>query len=67
MCNQSGLCCVAAVYNSLLDICMKTRDEQRGTEIIDMMHAAGLEPDEFTVDIVRKRKVLRSHLKRKFK
>lgn len=53
-----------AVHNTLLDICSRTRDEQRGIEIIDMMHSAGLQPDDFTLDIVKQRKVLRSHLKR---
>lgn len=53
-----------AVHNTLLDICSRTRDEQRGLEIIDMMHSAGLQPDDFTLDVVKQRKVLRSHLKR---
>ncbi|KAL3141350.1 hypothetical protein ABBQ32_004933 [Trebouxia sp. C0010 RCD-2024] len=53
-----------AVHNTMLDICSRTRDEQRGVEIIDMMHSAGLQPDDFTLDIVKQRKVLRSHLKR---
>ena len=48
----------------MLDICSRTRDEQRGIDIIDMMHSAGLQPDDFTLDIVKQRKVLRSHLKR---
>lgn len=58
------VCCAAAVHNTMLDICSRTRDEQRGIDIIDMMHSAGLQPDDFTLDIVKQRKVLRSHLKR---
>lgn len=56
----------AAVHNTLLEICSRTRDEERGLEIIDMMNSAGLQPDDFTLDIVSQRKVLRSHLRRVF-
>ena len=31
--------CCAAVYNTLLDICVRTKDDERGYEIIDRMCA----------------------------
>lgn len=56
----------AAVYNSLLDICARTKDDERGYEVIDRMHRSDVATDARTMDAVRSRKSLRSHLKRVF-
>lgn len=55
-----------AVYNSLLDICARTKDDERGYEVIERMHRSAVETDARTLDAVRNRKSLRSHLKRVF-
>ncbi|KAK9811318.1 hypothetical protein WJX72_001693 [[Myrmecia] bisecta] len=56
----------AVVYNALLEICAKTKDEDRGREVISRMEASGVQPDEFTLEAIKNRKALRSHLKRTF-
>ena len=53
-------------FNALLEVCSKTKDEVRGSEVITRMVAAGVEPDDFTVEAVRQRKSLRSLLKKAF-
>lgn len=57
---------ITVVYNTLLDICARTNDEERGYEIISRMEASGVEPDASTTDAVRNRKSLRSYLKKTF-
>eukprot|EP00884_Botryococcus_braunii_P000298 jgi/Botrbrau1/10269/Bobra.0140s0022.1 len=54
------------VYNALLEICARTRDQERGSEVIAQMHKAGIEPDEVTVDTVKNRKALRTLLRKTF-
>lgn len=56
----------ATSFNALLEICVRTNDLDRGQEIIERMSTDGVEPDEFTLDVVSKRKVLRSSLKKAF-
>ena len=56
----------AISFNALLEICVRTNDLDRGQEIIDRMSADGVQPDEFTLDVVSKRKVLRSAVKKAF-
>lgn len=41
----------AAVYNSLLEICARTRDMVRGEEVIGRMARAGVLPDEDTAEV----------------
>jgi pentatricopeptide repeat protein len=53
-----------AVYTSLLSICARTKDDDRGYEIIERMARTGVEPDDQVLDAVGKRKSLRSHLRR---
>ena len=55
---------VAAVYNALLEACAQSRDEERGSAIIERMRAAGVNPNEFTLKAVDKRKVLRRQISR---
>jgi pentatricopeptide repeat protein len=61
-----GISASTLTYNALLDICSKTNDITRGQEIIARMVAAGIEPDDFTLEAVRQRKSLRSLLKKTF-
>lgn len=56
----------AVAYNALLEICARTSDLDRGQDIIDRMASDEVEPDEFTLEVVSKRKVLRSYLKKTF-
>ena len=56
----------AAVYNALLEACAQSRDEERGSAIIERMRAAGVNPNEFTFRAVDKRKVLRRQISRLF-
>ncbi|KAK9818525.1 hypothetical protein WJX74_009029 [Apatococcus lobatus] len=53
-----------ATFNVLLEICARTKDQDRGFEMIDRMRRAGVEPDEFTLEAVKHRRVLRSYLRR---
>lgn len=64
-----GLCIesqhvIAAVYNCLLEICARTNDEERGFDIIDRMSKASVPPNKYTLEAVKRRKSLRSYLKR---
>ncbi len=50
----------------LLEVCSRTNDEVRAAEIIERMDAAGVEPNDLTLEVVRQRKSIRSLLKRTF-
>ena len=54
----------AATFNALLEICARTKDSERGCEVIERMQRAGVLPDELTFEAVKNRKALRAHLKR---
>ena len=56
----------AASFNPLLEVCSRNNDLDRGQDVIDRMAADGVEPDEFSAEVVAKRKVLRSYLKKAF-
>ncbi|GLI60448.1 hypothetical protein VaNZ11_002603 [Volvox africanus] len=56
----------AVSFNALLEICCRTSDIERGQDIIDRMAADGVEPDEFTQEVVARRRVLRSYLRKTF-
>lgn len=53
-------------YNALLEVCSRTNDLDRGQDIIDRMESDGVEPDEFTEEVVSKRRVLRTYLRKVF-
>ncbi|CAK0784238.1 hypothetical protein CVIRNUC_007442 [Coccomyxa viridis] len=53
-----------ATFNALLEICARTKDSERGCEVIERMQRAGVLPDELTFEAVKNRKALRAHLKR---
>lgn len=52
------------LYNVLLEICVRTKDEERGSELITRMLAAKIEPNDKTFKTVQSRRVLRSALRR---
>eukprot|EP00798_Chlamydomonas_sp_ICE-L_P004630 gene4630-14822_t len=56
----------AMSFNCLLQVCSRTNDLARGQDIIDRMEADGVDPDDLTADILAKRKVLRSYLRKVF-
>lgn len=51
-------------FNTLLEVCSKTNDEDRGAEIIERMQASGVQPNDLSFEAVRQRKSLRSLLKK---
>lgn len=55
-----------AVYNSLLELCANTNDVARAEELIDKMQADGIEPDDYTRNVVEGKRALRTALKRAF-
>ncbi|KAG2493990.1 hypothetical protein HYH03_007917 [Edaphochlamys debaryana] len=54
----------AVSFNALLEVCCRTNDLDRGQDIIDRMAADGVEPDEFTEEVVARRRALRSYLRK---
>lgn len=54
----------AVSFNALLEICCRTNDLERGQDVIDRMISNGVVPDEFTEQIVSKKRALRSYLKK---
>jgi pentatricopeptide repeat protein len=56
----------AVTFNALLDVCVRTKDVDRGLDVLDRMEAEGVEPDDLTPGIVQNRRVLRSYLRKKF-
>lgn len=51
-------------FNTLLEICSKTNDEDRGVEIIDRMDDQGVTPNDLSFEAVKNRKSLRGRLKK---
>lgn len=56
----------AVSYNALLEICVRTNDLDRGQDIIDRMVSDDVEPDEFSLETVAKKRALRSYLRKTF-
>ena len=50
----------------LLAVCARTNDEARAAELVARMEAAGVVPDDFTLEAVRQKRSMRSMLKRTF-
>lgn len=59
-----GIVPTVLTFNTLLEVCSKTNDEERGVEIIDRMQDAGVVPNDLSFEAVRQRKSLRSMLKK---
>lgn len=57
---------LAVTFNALLECCTKHNDAERAAEIMARMLAAGVQPDDFTLEAVRPRRSMRSLLKRNF-
>jgi pentatricopeptide repeat protein len=51
-------------FNTLLEVCSKTNDEDRGVEIIDRMDDQGVVPNDGSFEAVKNRKSLRGRLKK---
>ena len=51
-------------YTTLLQLCSKTNDVERGMQIIEQMGREGVEVDSSTLTAVKNRRALRSHLKK---
>lgn len=56
----------AGTFNALLEVCARTKDLERGYEVIERMERAGVLPDEHSVEAVKNRRALRTQLKRTF-
>lgn len=61
-----GIELTTCTYNSLLEICAASNDWQRGMQVLDQMHDTQVLPDQMTMEIVKKRKTLRAHLRKLF-
>lgn len=59
-----GIIPTVLTFNTLLEICSKTNDEDRGIEIIDKMQDGGIQPNDLSFEAVKQRKSLRSMLKK---
>ncbi|CAI5515852.1 unnamed protein product [Closterium sp. Naga37s-1] len=55
-----------AIFNELMDICARDNAVDRGVQLLDRMAEAGVEPDAFTFEAVKRRRTLRSHFKKLF-
>lgn len=53
-------------YNALLEVCVATEDTDRALDVIDRMADDGVEPDEFTVATVSRKRNLRAYLRETF-
>ena len=63
---QTGITLTTCTYNSLLEVCASSNDWQRGMQVLDQMADLQVVPDQMTMEIIRKRKILRAHLKKLF-
>ena len=62
---RQGLEATAATYNAVLRACMRQGDSERAMGTLDRMEVAGVAPDDQTLEIVRKKRVLRSMVKKR--
>mmetsp|Transcript_14693 Transcript_14693/g.37181 ORF Transcript_14693/g.37181 Transcript_14693/m.37181 type:complete len:245 (-) Transcript_14693:105-839(-) len=63
---DAGVDLTTATYNTLLEICVDANDPERGMEVLDEMAEREVFPDHNTIDIVKRRKMLRAHCKKVF-
>ncbi|CAI5467692.1 unnamed protein product [Closterium sp. Yama58-4] len=54
-----GLQPSTAIFNELMDICARDNAVDRGVQLLDRMAEAGVEPDAFTFEAVKRRRTLR--------
>jgi len=62
----AGVAFTTTTYNTLLEICSVCNDWQRGMQVLDEMADRDVAPDQMTLEIIKKRKVLRAHCKKLF-
>ena len=62
---QQGLEATAVSYNAVLRACMQQGDAERAAETLERMEAAEVAPDGQTLEIVRKKRLLRSIVKKR--
>ncbi|GBF93188.1 hypothetical protein Rsub_05920 [Raphidocelis subcapitata] len=60
-----GLEPTAVSYNALLDVCVASDDADRALDVIDRMADDGVEPNEYTVAAVARKRSLRSYLRKR--
>jgi len=65
-CAAAGLEPAVGAFNVLLACASRSRDVERGFEILKKMKSSGVEPDSGTVAAVKGRRALRSFLKKTF-
>lgn len=53
-------------FNALLEACTRSNDAERAEEVMQRMLAAGIVPDDWTLEAVRGKRAFRSLLKRNF-
>lgn len=68
MCQRFSVCVAAAAesYNALLEICYKSNDSDRALDVIDRMANDEVDPDDFTYEIVSRKRTWRSYLRKQF-
>jgi pentatricopeptide repeat protein len=62
----AGMPLTTCTYNTLLEVCAASNDWERGMQVLDQMADRQVAPDQMTLEIVKKRKILRAHLKKLF-
>ena len=56
----------AVSYNTLLEVCVRTNDMDRGLDVLDRMADDDVAPDDYTLEVVKRKRVLRSHIGKLF-
>jgi pentatricopeptide repeat protein len=56
----------AVTYNKLLEVCVRTNDMDRGLDVLDRMANDDVSPDDYTLEVVKRKRVLRSHIAKLF-
>ena len=63
---DGGVPVTALTYNTILKVCVHQNDIERGLDVIDRMVSAGVQPDGMTAEVVKRKKPLRTSLRRSF-
>jgi pentatricopeptide repeat protein len=53
-------------FNKLLEVCVRTNDMDRGLDVLDRMADDDVVPDDYTLEVVKRKRVLRSHISKLF-
>jgi pentatricopeptide repeat protein len=57
---------LAVCFNKLLEVCVRTNDMDRGLDVLDRMADDDVVPDDYTLEVVKRKRVLRSHISKLF-